>query len=206
MGLALRSCLNELHLLTPELRHNINVLGGEELSRTMDGLLSPTISVTDEQRLSMVDIWSAAFPHKGNHLRKLSFFSDKEGKTRVIAILDYWSQTALKPYHDCIADILRALPTDCTFDQGKFLQILSEGPFYSMDLSNATDRMPIALQERIFAYLFGDERAAAWRQLLISVGFRVQGLTRPVKYGAGQPMGAYSSWMMLALTHHFIVK
>lgn len=28
---------------------------------------------------------------------------------------------------------------------------------------------------------------------------------RIVKYSVGQPMGAYSSWAMLALTHHFIV-
>jgi hypothetical protein len=27
-----------------------------------------------------------------------------------------------------------------------------------------------------------------------------------VRYSVGQPMGAYSSWAMLALTHHFIVR
>jgi len=29
---------------------------------------------------------------------------------------------------------------------------------------------------------------------------------RPIKYAVGQPMGAYSSWAMLALTHHVIVQ
>lgn len=28
---------------------------------------------------------------------------------------------------------------------------------------------------------------------------------RPVRYNAGQPMGAYSSWPVMALTHHLIV-
>lgn len=27
-----------------------------------------------------------------------------------------------------------------------------------------------------------------------------------VRYAVGQPMGALSSWAMLALTHHFIVQ
>ena len=30
-------------------------------------------------------------------------------------------------------------------------------------------------------------------------------LPRSVRYAVGQPMGALSSWAMLALTHHFIV-
>lgn len=28
----------------------------------------------------------------------------------------------------------------------------------------------------------------------------------PMSYAQGQPMGAYSSWPMMALTHHFIVR
>lgn len=28
---------------------------------------------------------------------------------------------------------------------------------------------------------------------------------KPIRYSVGQPMGAYSSWAMLALTHHIIV-
>jgi hypothetical protein len=36
---------------------------------------------------------------EGVIIRKLTGIEDKEGKTRVIAIGDYWSQTALKPLH-----------------------------------------------------------------------------------------------------------
>jgi hypothetical protein len=28
----------------------------------------------------------------------------------------------------------------------------------------------------------------------------------PYRYSVGQPMGAYSSWAMLAITHHYIVQ
>jgi len=51
-------------------------------------------------------------------LRKLSTVSDIEGKCRVIAIFDYFSQMVLKPIHNSFMDHLREIPTDCTFNQG----------------------------------------------------------------------------------------
>lgn len=33
-------------------------------------------------------------------LRKLTVIPSPEGKSRVIAMLDYWSQSVLKPIHD----------------------------------------------------------------------------------------------------------
>jgi hypothetical protein len=77
-------------------------------------------------------------------LGKLSYFADKEGKTRLIAMCDYWSQTVLRPVHQFLMKKLAHLKTDCTFDHSKALKRMSSlpGPFYSLDLSNATDRMP----------------------------------------------------------------
>lgn len=72
-----------------------------------------------------------------------------EGKTRVIAVLDYWSQDALIPLHDLLFEILRKIPQDMTFSQGSFVEaVRSWGPgvvLYSVDLKSATDRFPIAL-------------------------------------------------------------
>jgi hypothetical protein len=33
-------------------------------------------------------------------IRKITYVDSPEGKKRVIAIFDYWSQTVLKPLHD----------------------------------------------------------------------------------------------------------
>jgi hypothetical protein len=52
--------------------------------------------------------------------RKLTAFSDKEGKTRVIAILDYFSQSVLKPLHLYLFRFLKRINQDCTFDQNSF--------------------------------------------------------------------------------------
>jgi hypothetical protein len=52
-----------------------------------------------------------------------------------------------------LAKVLKRIPQDCTDDQNKFKDILSNGKtFYSVDLSNATDRFPIDL---IYQVLLG---------------------------------------------------
>lgn len=165
--------------------------------------------------------------------RKLSVVQDKEGKSRVIAILDYWSQTVLKPLHDHLMRVLSKLEQDCTFNQGSFLSKLPamDGTrmFHSLDLSSATDRMPIKLQELVLQGILSKERSESWRNILVQWPYAVPALgdsennksmspgrgSKPpqgshnlqhIKYAVGQPMGAYSSWPAMALTHHYLVK
>lgn len=104
---------------------------------------------------------------------------------------------------------LRNIPQDCTFNQGAFTSRPHCGPYYSIDLSSATDRMPIALQRRVIGRIIGDDRATAWSDLLVGSEYAVtdaKGKTSFVSYNTGQPMGAYSSWPAMALTHHVIVR
>lgn len=61
---------------------------------------------------------------RSNDYRKISYFADREGKTRVIAIGDYFSQTALKGLHNYLYRALKKIPQDCTFDQESFLSKL----------------------------------------------------------------------------------
>lgn len=128
--------------------------------------------------------------------RKISYFGDKEGKTRVIAILDYWSQCALRGLHDSLNGVLKSLECDCTFDQGRFLKVLPRGDvtYHSIDLSAATDRMPVSLQKRVIGLLFADQlKADAWARILTAFPFVNKDHNGPIHYAVGQPMGAYSS-------------
>lgn len=104
-------------------------------------------------------MWSKVVPPKSKNLRKLTFFGDPEGKVRVIAIFDYWSQTALLPLHRVIMTILSKLEMDGTKDQNFFtrkpLLPKQDNKFHSLDLTAATDRMPIALQQRVVEHLYG---------------------------------------------------
>jgi hypothetical protein len=70
-----------------------------------------------------------------------------------------------------------------------------------MDLSAATDRLPVVLQEQILNIL-GFE-GTLWKEVL-DREWDLKGET--TRYSVGQPMGAYSSFASLALTHHVIVR
>lgn len=112
--------------------------------------------------------------------------------------------------HDQIYDLLRTFGADCTHDQDSFTKDkIPKGPYYCYDMKNCTDRLPIELQVMIVAELTSVSKAQAWKYLLSAQPFHVpianlQGV-KEVTYTVGQPMGAYSSWAVMALTHHFIV-
>jgi len=150
----------------------------------------------------------AYFKVSYKRLRKLSVKDDKETKSRVFAILDYWSQSALRTLHKSLYKQLSRLPGDCTFNQTRLTSVFAKdlsrpSKFYSFDLSAATDRFPLEIQERLLSLLTNREVAESWKQIMISESFWHQG--KPYKYNCGQPMGAYSSWAMFALCHHMVV-
>jgi len=148
------------------------------------------------------------------------------GKVRVFAIVDIWTQSVLSPLHDSLFSLLRRLPNDGTFDQDQSFQRAKEkatlvNEAFSIDLSAATDRLPLFLQEHILNVLTGNpDFGKAWAKLLVDRGYylpQCPGDKSPLgkldipwgeelKYAVGQPMGALSSWAMLALTHHCIVQ
>jgi len=141
------------------------------------------------------------------NMGKLSVVYDQAGKARIVAITNWWIQVALKPLHNSIFSLLRRIEEDGTHDQLKpFKKLIGNGSsemFYSFDLSAATDRLPLEIQTDILNIL-KPNLGTLWSNLL-DFEWYWKG-KRYVKYAVGQPMGAYSSWAMLALTHHVIVK
>jgi len=88
----------------------------------------------------------------------LSVVYDQAGKARVVAITNWWIQLVLEPLHRGIFKILRELPQDGTFDQDRpfddLIRSLPEGGrLHGFDLSSATDRIPVSLQESILNLL-----------------------------------------------------
>jgi hypothetical protein len=147
---------------------------------------------------------SILFTGKAQFLRKLVSFPDKEGKVRVIAILDYFSQTVLYPLHSYLFRMLSRIPQDCTFNQSKFIELTKDWKyFYSYDLTAATDRFPINLISNLLSERFGQEYVASWKSIMVSLPFHFRG--KDIFYNVGNPMGAYSSWSSFSLTHHYIL-
>lgn len=171
-------------------------------------------------------------PHSGlGGLAKLGFKSEPAGKVRVFAMVDAYTQWVLKPIHDYIFELIKDIPMDGTFDQTAPVEKLRILPtlnryFYSIDLSAATDRLPVELQVSVMERVLSKgglpeagEAARQWADLLVKREYKVslppsalrefdipKDLPKSVTYSVGQPMGALSSWAMLALTHHAIVQ
>jgi hypothetical protein len=161
----------------------------------------------------LVGIRRELFPIKGDRSdveiidSRISIVESPEGKSRIIAIFDYWSQSALKPLHDWAFAQLRKFKTDCTFNQGGFDKSGNgAGYFASFDLKGATDRFPASLQRRILANFIGEEKASAWCRIMTDRDFQKHDRSGTVRYRAGQPMGAYSSWAIFTLCHHYVIN
>jgi hypothetical protein len=146
-------------------------------------------------------------------------FKEEPGKIRVFAMVNILTQTLMAPLHKWIFLRLRMLPTDGTFNQTAPVERLvkkfqKEGSWVaSYDLSAATDRLPLALQVRLLVPILGEKMAANWANLLVSQPYGLPKVAKSynlgfncVRYAVGQPMGALSSWALLALTHHALVQ
>jgi len=159
---------------------------------------------------------------------QLQMVKEPAGKLRVFAMVDVLTQSTLSPLHDLLSSILKVLPNDGTSSQSSsYLRAREKsirfGCSYGYDLSAATDRLPILIQEKILNGLFlllGFEPpvavslAESWRRMLTDRSYMIP--INPycdsslclshVHYAVGQPMGALSSFNMLALTHHLIAQ
>lgn len=194
----------------------VNLTGGPKGDIVINGRLIPQIAyilkplvkwapIALQCRNTLFRLFKGKHPHLVKYLRKLSIVNDPEGKARIICVFDYWSQTALKGVHNWAFDQLRLIAQDRTFDQDPF-QIKKEGPYYSIDLTAATDRFPVELQQVLLESLSSPELARSWRNVLTDHDVYVPWNQMVVKYQCGQPMGAYSSWAVFALTHHLVVQ
>lgn len=169
--------------------------------------------VTLREVLTIMASEPGFFPYKTNlPIGKLAT-KDEPGKVRVFAMVDFWTQSLLYPFHRWVFDhILKKIWNDATFDQGegvrKIAAAIKSGctKVYSFDLSAATDRLPVLIQSALLNGL-KENLGTWWAALLVERDYEKPGKTREtVRYAVGQPMGAYSSWALLALTHHFIVQ
>nr|UPW42158.1 MAG: putative RNA dependent RNA polymerase [Guangdong mito-like virus 4] len=197
---ALACWAHDLFILPQSLIAAIKVIGGETLANFIDlalrykWLLRTLFKIVDEP----------------TPFRRLAHFADKEGKTRVIALGDYFSQTALKRLHSYLFRLLKKIPQDMTFNQGAFLEQVRSWDsdiYYSVDLSSATDRFPISVIELVLRGHLPQDYVTAWKDIMVGYPFDYKtptGELNSLTYSVGNPMGFYSSWASFAVAHHYI--
>lgn len=110
--------------------------------------------------------------------------------------------------------LLSCIPNDGTKSQlsplHRLMKISKGRTYYCYDLSSATDRLPVILQQRLLEPVIGVKLAGLWRSLLVDRAYIAKndeyGIDLTVKYCVGQPMGAKSSFHMMGLLHHALVQ
>jgi hypothetical protein len=199
----------DLENLSIELTDAIFTLGGPVLKTHMEtnmsqiGLLKSIASklLTKKERKNV---------QSSQCLRSTIRFGEAEMKLRVIAIGDYYSQTALRPLHDAITKMLKTIPQDQSFDQAEGLLDLSRAStlikmkFYCFDLMAFTDTFPFELITNWIKFLYGSEYAEALKFIMVGLEYEVQGTNKKVRYLTGNPMGFYGSFVLTSLLHHYI--
>jgi len=145
-GPALMTCFDDAASLEEEYIEDL---------RTLARFVNPEIGIVarylDNPRVLKAPPLSRK-PERGVPRRVIEL-PDKEGKVRLIAITDYWTQSICRNLHEGLNKILREIPADCTFDQGRFKKILQaeseDSTYASVDLKAATDLMPSGLQATV---------------------------------------------------------
>jgi hypothetical protein len=196
-GPAMLSIKHDLIYLPDTIVNDIGIVAGDRLHKYIFELRKrpDTLKTVREPK-----------PNRIGRLRSHGLVEDTEGKTRVIAMADYWTQTSLRPLHDQLIGMLKGFG-DCDLTFGQDIRPFGDSghSYHSFDLTSATDRIPRFLYVLVMRYLYGQDYSESWERLMISIGFHgPDGHIR--KYMTGQPMGLYSSWPLLAIVHHTIVQ
>nr|ALD89136.1 RNA-dependent RNA polymerase [Sclerotinia sclerotiorum mitovirus 19] len=200
-GLSIAQSLRDLHNLPLSLLESLKEIGGDAFASAIDAAKT---FIEDHPTMNRT-LFNVREPTT-KYLRRLSIKADAEAKSRPFAILDYWTQSALTPLHDRLYQILKKLPQDCTFDQQKGVELMSQYPksqMFSLDLTAATDRFPMQFQHEVLSWLAGKEYANHWSHIMVDYPFSYEG--SELKFSCGQPLGAKSSWAMFTLSHHVVM-
>jgi hypothetical protein len=137
---------------------------------------------------------------------KIVALADKFGKTRTVAIGDWYSNVSLSPLHNAFMQGLRNLPSDCTYRQSDIPKLIKGlgNQLHSSDLSSFTDRFPRKWEVAVIAAKYGQTVSQLWETIISNREFKV-GKTL-VSYKVGNPMGILSSWAVSSFTHHAFVE
>lgn len=193
--------------------HKMRKLNSEILSSFSSSNLRPVSS----------ELMTGMEKFMGKHhgcLARLHALYEAAGKIRIVAIVDYWTNLALKPLHDWMFSILAKIPQDATFDQeGAVKRFASRGykTVWSIDLTAATDSIPVQLYRVLFSGFLPKNMVDLWLEILVARPFvKPREMWLDPKgdwckedlchYGTGQPMGALTSWSAMALVHHALVQ
>lgn len=143
---------------------------------------------------------------------KLEFLSAPAGKTRIVDVVNWWIQALLLPLHESLMNHFRIIGNDATWNQETAVDQIRDWTnngrqLSSFDLSSATDRWPAEKHQYLVVKgAFGEKIAKTWLFCMIRIPPYFHKEKKHIFYAAGQPMGTYSSWAVLNLSHHQTIR
>ena len=175
-------------------------------------VLNPVSKVVEEH-LSSVPTW----PKAGREIQaqgfagKIGHIQEPGLKLRAVANPFRVYQLALSRLGDQIYNLVKTLPWDCTHDQDEGTrwsqkQLTSGHHLYAVDLSNATDMFPLALQVKTLRCIRNvlEEDVKLFEELATSPWLSpTQGL---ITWKRGQPLGLYPSFGVFTMTHGILLR
>lgn len=154
---------------------------------------------------------------------RISVIQEGGAKARVVAMPNAWLQFYCMPYHNYLMRVIRLLESGAwtglghtwgmscatmqTVGVSMALAALEQRRFCAaVDLSSATDRFPLKLQQRTCSILGIYEFGKALEDLR-GPWWGLEGSTRTKwYYEVGQPMGLYGSFPLFHLTHYLLLN
>jgi hypothetical protein len=152
----------------------------------------------------------------------------KDGKTRFFYDPPYWAQFLLGDWAKTLYHALSLISQDCTYNQEKGARVvqgwLKEGEVVSsIDLTSATDRMPLPLSRAVLMGLSGSPNLKMWVDTFCILSRQPaaplyshphhrsledddEDYAVTVEWQCGQPLGLIPSFAVFALTHHYLVR
>jgi hypothetical protein len=134
---------------------------------------------------------------------------DKGPKIRTITSGNYFLQWTLKPLHQQLMRLLRTIKEDGTYRQSRVALTIGQHSKvttpWCYDMTSATDRFPIWIQELVLENL-EEGLGPKWAALMANCQSYSPDHNKWFTFSVGQPMGIYSSWATFTLCHHYVVR
>jgi len=153
---------------------------------------------------------------------KIVIIQEGGAKARVVAMPNAWLQLGFYPFHKSLSILTEDIfPESCVRDQLRgvkacLYQLRLGGDCYSLDLTAATDRLPLEFSLSLIESLRYGEYIDAFREVVkmpwefpfIKSLDEIDGHSQGpwVNYSVGQPMGLYGSFPLLHFSNLMIGK
>lgn len=144
----------------------------------------------------------------------LGITQERGGKLRVFAFPNLLFQVMMNPMKASLFRALKRVPEDCTFRQERGVEwiqseLRSGRKAWSVDLSDATNHLPLGLQKLVFFSICKHHQwYDHWRlfEMVATGAYGAKAIGQSyVRWTKGQPLGAGPSFALFALTHHAIL-